>query len=328
MSQDHIEAYRRVLAGKAVVIACREGILRDHFEHIVSDLKFISRQGARTALIHNMSNRFANQQHFQRLAQRLPETDITRLMPDADFYEQVLDRTGQAFKLVFLERKFLQDRHGRKINAINTLLIDDVAGWVGNVNFRNALERICSHIDAGVYDRVHIVPAGRQTLRRELFTIEGAGTLIANNFTETFLSMTAEDLPMVSAMLEQYSKEGLIKPRSRQYLLDHQSRFYVTRIDDIVVGCAEAKPIDDGTVELGALAISTRFRNQRVGVFTVNAFIHEMKAKGYRQFISLTRNPKLQQLYRSLGFRQESPAVFNDRQAQSPGVPMYLLELV
>lgn len=327
MSKLHLEAYTRVLAGKDVVVACREGILRDHFEHIVTDLKFLNRQGVRTALIHNMSNRFANQQHFQRLADRLPETRILRLMPDADFYGQVLDRTEQVFKLVFLERKFLVDRSGRKINAISTLLIGDVAGWVGNVNFRNALDRICGKIDAGIYGRVHIVPAGKQTLRRELFTIEGAGTLIANNFTETFAPMTMADLPLVAAMLDQYSKEGLIKPRDRQYLLDHLPFFYVARIDDIVVGCAEEKPVNPDTVELGALAIATKFRNQRVGVFSVNAFIHEMKNKGYRRFISLTRNMKLQQLYLSLGFRQETPDAFKDRQAQSPSVPMFVLEL-
>lgn len=327
MSKLHLDAYTRVLSGKDVVVACREGILRDHFEHIVSDLKFLTRQGVKTTLIHNMSNRFANQQHFQRLADRLPETHVIRLMPDADFYRQVLERTERVFKLVFLERKFLQDHSGRKINAISTLLIADVAGWVENVNFRNALDRICQKIDAGTYDRVHIVPAGKQALRKELLTIEGAGTLIANNFTETFAPLTMTDLPLVLAMLEQYSKEGLIKPRGRQYLLGHMPFFYVTRIDDIVVGCAEEKPVNQDTVELGALAITTKFRNQRVGVFTVNAFINEMKNKGYRRAISLTRNMKLQQLYVSLGFRQETPDAFSGRQAQSPGVPMFVLEL-
>ena len=71
MSKLHLEAYTRVLAGKEVVVACREGILRDHFEHIVTDLKFLTRQGVLTTLVHNMPNRFANQQHFQRLADRL-----------------------------------------------------------------------------------------------------------------------------------------------------------------------------------------------------------------------------------------------------------------
>lgn len=327
MSKLHQEAYARVLAGKAVVVACREGILRDHFDHIVSDLKFIARQGARTSLVHNMSNRFANRQHFTALAGRLPDTRIVRLMPDSDFYGQVLDGTEKVYKLVFLERKFLQDRKGRKINTLSTQLIDDVAGWVGNVNFRNALGRICARIDDGSYDRVHIVPAGKQALRRELFTIEGSGTLIANNFTETFAPMTDAELPMVTAMLDRYSKEGLIKPRGRRYLRAHMDNFHVTRIDDIVVGCVEALPVQTDTIELGALAIVTKFRNQRVGVFTVKAFIGEMRQLGYRRVISLTKNPRLQKLYLTLGFRRETPAAYRPRQDRSPGVPMFVKDL-
>jgi amino-acid N-acetyltransferase len=327
MSRLHLDAYARALTGREVAVACREGILRDHFDDIVADLKFLARQGVRTTLIHNMSNRFANQQHFQRLARRLPGTTVVRLMPDTDFYGQVLESTEKVFKLVFLERKFLQDHQGRKINAVSTGLIGDVAGWVGNVNFRNALSRICEKIDAGSYDRVHVVPAGKQTLRRELFTIEGAGTLIANNFTETFAPLTTADLPLVSAMLDRYSKDGLIKPRDRQYLVAHQPFFHVTRIDGIVVGCVEEKPVDEETVELGALAIATKFRNQRVGTFTVNAFIRKMRDKGYRQLISLTRNPRLETLYRDLGFRRALPDAYPARQAQSPGVPMFFLPL-
>jgi predicted GNAT family N-acyltransferase len=81
--------------------------------------------------------------------------------------------------------------------------------------------------------------------------------------------------------------------------------------------------IDDQTVELGALAISTRFLKQRVGVYTVNAFIRNMQARGYRRFISLTGNPRLQALFKQLGFVEESRSEFSRRQSESPGVPMF-----
>jgi predicted N-acetyltransferase YhbS len=80
-------------------------------------------------------------------------------------------------------------------------------------------------------------------------------------------------------------------------------------------------------VELGALAIATKFRNQRVGAFTVTAFIRKMKSKGYRRLISLTRNPRLETLYLDLGFRRAAADAYRDRQAQSPGVPMFFLAL-
>jgi N-acetylglutamate synthase-like GNAT family acetyltransferase len=114
-----------------------------------------------------------------------------------------------------------------------------------------------------------------------------------------------------------------LKPRSKGYLSRHRQRFFVTAIDGIVVGCLEQKIIDETTVELGALAISTRFRNQRVGVYTVNAFIEKMVDQGFVHFISLTKNPRLQALFLQLGFVQESPQRYAQRQSESPDVKMF-----
>ena len=101
----------------------------------------------------------------------------------------------------------------------------------------------------------------------------------------------------------------------------------VTLIDDIVVGCVEKKIIDSQTVEIAALAISTKFRNQRVGVFTVKAFMDAMIDSGYKHFISLTNNPRLKKLYLMLGFSLCSGPEFKTRQAASPGVAMYLMQI-
>ena len=76
-------------------------------------------------------------------------------------------------------------------------------------------------------------------------------------------------------------------------------------------------------MELGALAISTRFRNQRVGVHTVKSFMALMRSQGYTRFISLTNNPRLEALYAQLGFVRESRAEYRQRQAISPDVSMF-----
>ena len=108
----HIEEYTQTLAGRSVFIACREGILRDHFHDIIADIKFLNRQGVRTTFFHNMSNRFSNQKHFRELSSRLPETRIVKVLPDLDFYHFVLDFSSHVYKIIFLERKYLIDRQG------------------------------------------------------------------------------------------------------------------------------------------------------------------------------------------------------------------------
>jgi amino-acid N-acetyltransferase len=330
MPRLYIDEYTRILSGKHVTIACREGILRDHFGDIVNDVKFLNRQGIVTTLFHNMANRFANQKHFRTLEERLPDTRILRVDPEKDFYTEVLAQ-DPVFKLIFLERKYLTDTRGRRINALDTRRVRD--GWhsygdlIANASFRSTMDKICQRIDAGHLKRVHILPARKHTIKHELFTVEGSGTLIANDFQEDFLPIRSEeDEQLVAGILHLYRSKGFLKPRDRAYIAAHRDNFFMTRIDGIMVGCVELLPVDDQTAELGALAISTRFQGQRVGVFTVNAFIDEARRRGYRSIISLTKNPRLQSLYLSLGFVRQSPARFAERQARSAGTPMFVMD--
>lgn len=332
MPQLYIEEYTRALSGKTVCVACREGILRDHFSAVIADIKFLVRQGITTTLYHNLPNRFANQKHFQDLDNRLPETRIFRLRSEVDFYNQVLDHADKAHKLIFLERKPLQDQQGRVINALTTPGVrQSFTDWgesIANVNFKSVLERICIQIDNGQYDRVHILPAGKNTIKHELFTIEGHGTLIANNFVEQFKPIGAEEeIRLVRGILKRYKHLGYIRPRSDAYLKTHWPNFFVTLIDGIVVGCVEKKIIDPETAEIAALAISTKFRNQRVGVYTVQSFMQAVQTQGYIRVISLTNNPALATLYEKMGFVPCRSDQYPDRQAQSPGVAMFYKDI-
>ena len=329
MPKLYIEEYRRALSGKSVLIACREGVLRDHFADIVSDIKFLNRQGIITTLLHNMPNRFANQKHFRELAARLSGTRIVRLQPESDFYLQVLKYEGRIHKLILLERKYLVDRHGEKINSLTTTTARSkalaIADLIANTNVKGMLSRICQKIEEGSCERVHILPAGKNTIKHELFTIEGSGTLIANNFTETFSKVNGfKEANIVVGILSSYRRSDFLKPRSKTYILDHKDSFYVAKIDGIIVGCVEKKIINEDTVELGAVAISTKFRNQRVGLFIITAFMQEMMLEGYHHFISLTNNPKLKKLYKQLGFIPKSPLQYQARQVHSVGVQMFV----
>jgi amino-acid N-acetyltransferase len=328
MPKLYLKEYARVLAGRKVFIACREGILRDHLPDIITDIKFLVRHGALTVLLHNIPNRFSNQKMITQLAQRLPATDMVRVSPEMDFYDAVLNHRQSMFKVIFLERRYLIDRQGNKINAVTTTRVReslaDFGNLIANVNFKGAMACICRKIEAGQCDRVHILAAGKHVIKHELFTVEGAGTLIANNFQENFRQVqTDEEVAIVQRILKMYKRSGFLKPRTKAYLKKNQHRFYVTAIDGIVVGCVEQKIIDAQTVEMGALAISTRFRNQRVGVHTVKSFMALMKTQGYTRFISLTNNPRLEVLYRQLGFVQESRSEYRWRQEQSPDVKMF-----
>lgn len=333
MPQLYIEEYTQSLTGKTVGIACREGLLRDYLTAVVADIKLLNRLKIQTVLYHNIANRFANRKYFRLLEERLPETRIVRVSSDIDFYAHVLEHEEKIHKLIFLERKSLIDQKGHKINAVTTQGVRQSIGtWgdlIANTNFKGVLERICAKIDEGYYDRVHILPVGKDAIKHELFTIEGNGTLIANNFVERFQPVASEDdVTLINGILKLYKREGYLKPRTKAYLDEHRANFFVTLIDDIVVGCVEKKKVNETTIEIGALAISTRFRSQRVGVFTVQAFMSSLLQQGFRRFISLTNNPRLKKLYQMLGFIPCSLPEYQARQADSPDVAMFYKEIV
>jgi N-acetylglutamate synthase-like GNAT family acetyltransferase len=328
MVQLYLNEYAKNLVGRTVCIACREGILRDHFNEIVADIKFLVRKEIVTTLFHNLPNRFANQKLLKKLELRLPATRLVRIAPELDFYQAVLEHPDTLYKLIFLERRYLIDNKGNKINTLTTGRVregmEDFGDLIANVNFRDTMNRLCEKIETGHCDRIHILPAGKNAIKHELFTVEGTGTMIADNFTEEFRQVqTDEEVAIVHRILTMYKRAGFLKPRSKEYLSRNRQRLFVTAIDGIVVGCLEQKVIDERTVELGALAISTRFRNQRVGVYTVNAFMQTMSAQGYSRFISLTKNPRLQALFLQLGFVEESPPEYHLRQRESPDVKMF-----
>ncbi len=332
MGQLYLNEYAKHLVGKRVCIGCREGILRDNFSEIIADVKFLARNGVKTILYHNLPNRFANQKLLTTLEKKLPETTITRIAPDENFYAAVLSQPEAHFKVIFLERRYLIDNKGHKINTLTTGSIrgsirdslDDFASKIANVNFKDTMNLICETIEAGNTERVHILPAGKNSIRQELFTVEGSGTMIADNFTEKFRRVESdEDIAVVNRILAMYKRAGFLKPRSKNYVQEHRNNFFVTEIDSIIVSCVEQKVVDEQTIELGALAISTRFRNQRIGVYTVGAFIETMVSMGYSRFISLTLNPRLQALFAQLGFVEKSPPEYSARQSISPTVQMF-----
>jgi len=332
MAQLYLEEYSKHLVGRRVCIACREGILRDTLSDIVVDIKLLGRYGVKTTLFHNLPNRSSNQKLFKQLEKKLPSTKIVRVPHSRDFYEGVLEHGDTSFKLIFLERKCLNDPSGHKINSLTTgrarESMAEFGNLIGNVNFRDALNQICEKIDSGHCERVHILPAGKNSIKYELFTVEGSGTMIANNFTEEFRQVVSDDdVAIVNRILAMYKRAGFLKPRSKDYVSMNRERFFVTAIDGIIVGCVEQKVIDSTTVELGALAISTRFRNQRIGVYTVTAFMEKMKQMGYSNFISLTLNPRLQNLFGQLEFTCGTKEEYRERQSQSPDVTMFFKPL-
>jgi N-acetylglutamate synthase-like GNAT family acetyltransferase len=325
----YLNEYKKNLAHKTIFIACREGVLRNFFQQIVSDIKFLYRQQVKTFFFHNISNRFANKKIFRDLESRLYQTQIVRVPSDQPFYPFVLNYPESPHKILFIERSHLLDPKGQAVNTLTTQKvreqIDSYRDIISNENLKEHMVSICHKIESQSIERIHIIPAGKRCIKNELFSLEGSGTLIANNFNETFHRIATEsDIRIISSILKHYRGEGYLKPRDKAYVTKNKDCFYVARIDDIIVGCAEQIAIDKNTIELGSLAVSVRFRKQQLGQFIIHEFEKEMIRQGIDTIISLTRNPLLQHIFRHMGYIADKPANYAKRLEQSPDAEMFI----
>ncbi|MBF0450412.1 MAG: GNAT family N-acetyltransferase [Candidatus Magnetomorum sp.] len=328
----YLNEYRKSLDNKTIFIACREGILRNFFQHLITDIKFLYRQNVHTFFFHNISNRFANQKIFRELETRLYRTQIIRVPSDKAFYPFVLNYPESPHKILFIERSHLLGANGQPVNTLTTRKarehLESYRDIISNENLKENIVCICNKIENQSIERVHIIPAAKRCIKNELFSLEGSGTLIANNFNETFHRIaTEDDIRIISSILKHYRGQGYLKPRDKMYVTNNKNFFYAAKIDDIIVGCAEQIPIDKKTVELGSLAVSVRFRKQQLGQFIIHAFEEAMFRQGTHTIISLTRNPLLQKIFLNMGYVPESPERYGHRQERSPDTCMFIKNL-
>jgi len=95
--------------------------------------------------------------------------------------------------------------------------------------------------------RAHLVPPHRGTLLQELYTTDGAGTMVAADVYEGLRAAQPHDLPAVVRLIEPLERDGTLVERPRDDLLAdvRAGCYYVVTRDDAVIACAMLKRLDD-----------------------------------------------------------------------------------
>ncbi len=110
--------------------------------------------------------------------------------------------------------------------------------------------------------RVHLIPRGRDgALLQELFTRDGAGTLISDRPFEELRPARIDDIPGIRVLLEPLEQAGVLVPRPREDLEPMIDRFSVTERDGTVISCAALFTWpDQGIGELACVAVHPDYR--------------------------------------------------------------------
>jgi amino-acid N-acetyltransferase len=140
--------------------------------------------------------------------------------------------------------------------------------------------------------RAHLVAPTDGALLRELYTRDGAGTLISRDIYEGIRGATLSDVDSLLSLVAPLEADGTLLPRSRPELEDevHRGCYYILARDDLPIACASLKRLDTaGTrAELGCLVVAANYRHQSKGDALLSYLERVAIASGVRQLFALS----------------------------------------
>jgi amino-acid N-acetyltransferase len=195
--------------------------------------------------------------------------------------EDVATKTALALKadklITFTEDDGLIDEAGELIRScsvrrVKTLLDDK------DCHVRQSLLRAIIHSGENGVERCHCVSyQSDSALLQELFTRDGAGTLIAKDHKEQVCTASIDDVGGILELIAPLEEEGILVKRSRELLEVEIDRFTVLKKEDVIIACAALYPYQEaGSGEIACVAIHPDYRNGNRGERLMNAL--EVKA--------------------------------------------------
>ncbi|MEE8057908.1 MAG: amino-acid N-acetyltransferase [Pseudomonadales bacterium] len=189
----------------------------------------------------------------------------------------------QADKLiVFSEQDGLLDIDGELIQSCQVSTVKSLLEQCGDNATAKLLRAISTSGESGV-SRCHCVSyTDDGALLRELFTRDGAGTLVTEDHYEQLRTATINDVGGILELIEPLEAEGALRKRSRELLENEINLFTVIERDGMVVACAALYPYPDSlSGEVACVATHTDYRGED---------------RGERLLVALERQAQKQQL--------------------------------
>lgn len=285
--------YGKLLKNQSVCIAVQsDSLLKDWCDKILKDIKFLQRFDIFVVLLHAFSdikeieNKFCNQAKVISLYGKY----------GSDFDQESLKfaEVNKCKKLIFVERQPAKNKEGCVIDTITLkdykLLDQILPSSIEVLRYQKILDTIK---EGHFLKDVHVISGNQpKAIQKELFSIEGVGTLITNDIKTIFLPCTDQDVHPLLNLLKSYEKKGSILPRNIDYIERNIENFSKVTIDGILAGCVEKIHLCNDIVELGALVSVGRFLKHGVGRTLLPSIFSILKKDGYKKNLVVTKNKK------------------------------------
>ena len=207
--------------------------------------------------------------------------------------EDVATQTAISLKadklITFTEREGLLDESGGLVKSCGLSTVKTLLSQTDDHITQLLMRAIVQSSENGV-ERCHCVSyQSDSALLQELFTRDGAGTLIAKDYQEKVCTATIDDVGGILELLAPLEEEGVLVKRSRELLEVEIDRFTVIKKEDVIIACAALYPYpEDNSGEVACVAIHPDYRKGSRGVRLMNTLENIAKNQQLSSIFVLT----------------------------------------
>jgi len=196
----------------------------------------------------------------------------------------------QADKLItFTDDEGLVDQSGNLIKSCGVRTVKELLNQSTDPIKQLLMRAIIQSGENGV-ERCHCLNyQSDSALLQELFTRDGAGTLIAKDHKEEISTATIDDVGGILELLAPLEAEGILVKRSRELLEIEISQFTVIKKEDVIIACAALYPYPEANSgEVACVAIHPDYRKGNRGLRLMNTLEELAKEQKLSSIFVLT----------------------------------------
>jgi amino-acid N-acetyltransferase len=196
----------------------------------------------------------------------------------------------QAEKLIlFGAERGLLDEAGQLVRELRPQQVQPHLARLGS-DYQGELLDAAAQACRGGVRRSHIVSYAEDgALLNELFTREGAGTLVAQEQFEQLREAGIDDVGGLLELIRPLEEQGILVRRSREVLEREIGQFSIVEREGLIIACAALYPVPDSDWgELACLAVHPEYRQGGRGDQLLERIEQRARAMGLKTLFVLT----------------------------------------
>ena len=196
----------------------------------------------------------------------------------------------QADKLIlFGAERGLLDAAGQLVRELRPQQVPAHLERLGS-DYQGELLDAAAQACRGGVRRSHIVSYAEDgALLNELFTRDGAGTLVAQEQFEQLREADINDVGGLLELIRPLEEQGILVRRSREVLEREIGQFSIVERDGLIIACAALYPVPDSDWgELACLAVHPEYRQGGRGDQLLERIEQRARAQGLKTLFVLT----------------------------------------